>query len=106
MSPVQCPKHGLQQSAQLCCEHLLDAFGSSGDVPGSIVFSINWLADDPKLGARTSARVRTACARVYSLQARVDISDEDMDRLHSEGRFPWVAPACSACLRDHELLVT
>jgi hypothetical protein len=42
MSPVQCERHGLQDSAQLCCDHVLSGLHTDDAMPASILFDIDW----------------------------------------------------------------
>jgi hypothetical protein len=104
MSPVQCERHGLQDSAQLCCDHVLSGLQSDDAMPASILFDIDWrvLPDDPE--QCTPTRVCDACASSHALLPRMQVPAAEVEARDAVGRFPNVTPACVACLRARDLL--
>ena len=67
-------------------------------VPSSIVFEIDWLPDEVAGEMCTAVRVCQRCATDHGLTAGMRVYANNLDALEAAGRFPYVAPACKACL--------
>jgi hypothetical protein len=90
VSRVICNSHGIH-SGLLCCDHVREAIRARENLP----FAEHRLS----LGSRESmpAMLCTDCATRFGLSVDEPVPD---DVWSDESRFPYVAPACAACVRE------